>query len=201
MNYPIILLHGLGANTLTMKPLEWFLKIKYKNHRIHNIGYRNNDIHYDEALSLLDKKLEEYISKENDNPIVIGQSMGGVMANNLHKKGWKVLKSITIGSPLHGARFLHQLKNKLPTFITNKLYKKSYQYLMEKDKDDEPPHDYHTITMSLPFSNEFDGCVYKDEGILDPNKNTHINWTDHRLVFGSPRLLHHVHQQIKLVVK
>lgn len=33
--------------------------------------------------------------------ILIGQSMGGVVANNLHTKGWKIKKAIYVGSPLH----------------------------------------------------------------------------------------------------
>ena len=64
----------------------------YKN--THLIKYEVDHIKFEEALEKLDKQLE--------TPVFVGQSMGGLMANNLHKKGWNPLKTITIGSLLHG---------------------------------------------------------------------------------------------------
>lgn len=123
-NTPIILLHGLGGTRYTLYPLQIYLTYigKYKN--IHNINYQVDNIHFEEALNKLDKQLESILNKTIDNPIFIGQSIGGLFANNLHKKGWRILKTITIGSPLHGARLLNKLENILPSFITKKLKKK-----------------------------------------------------------------------------
>ena len=184
---PIILLHGLGSRPITMLPLLLYLKYwgGYKN--IHNIKYEINTLQFDEALDKLDSRLITILDKGKDKPIVIGQSMGGLMANSLHKKGWSIHKSICIGSPLHGARILNYLHERLPTFITKRLQRKSYDYLMNKERDECPPHECHTISMSWPFLN-FDGCVFTDETKLTDDNHTHIKWADHRTVFASPRL-------------
>ncbi len=58
---------------------------------------------------------------------------------------------------------------------------------MNKNKEEEPHHDYHTISMSWPFT-DFDGCVYKDETIFTEEKHTHLKWADHRTIFANPRL-------------
>lgn len=186
-NTPIILLHGLGSTQLTLIPLKIYLTYigKYKN--IHNITYQVDNIHFEEALNKLDKHLESILNKTIDNPIFIGQSIGGLFANNLHKKGWNILKTITIGSPLHGARLLNKLENILPPFITKKLKKKGYEYLMTKEPDIKPEHPCHTITASW-FNTSFDGCVFMDEAKYEDETNTHISWSDHRTIFVDPRL-------------
>lgn len=188
MDRPIVMLHGLGERPYSLAPLKYWLRYVGGYTNIHIPKYQVADIHYDEAFDRLDKLLEEILDKENDEPIFIGQSMGGVMANNLHKRGWKIFKSITIGSPLHGARYLNLLDSILPTRVRNYLYQDSYEYLMKKGRDEEPPHDHHAITMSLPFTS-FDGCVHMDEGVLDSEKHTHISWSNHWAVFYGPRLM------------
>ena len=195
-NIPIVFLHGLGATPITMWPLKEYIKRwgGYKNTYL--IKYEVDHIKFEEALEKLDKQLEEILDKKLETPVFVGQSMGGLMANNLHKKGWNPLKTITIGSPLHGARFLNQLESVLPNFIVRRLKKRSYEYLMDKPKDEKPPHEHHTITMSWFFTN-FDGCVYKDEAMYDEENNTHLYWADHRTIFGNPRLWIHVLNKIK----
>jgi len=68
-NTPIILLHGLGATTITLIPLKFYLKYigKYKN--IHNILYEVDHIDFKEALDKLDKQLETFLNKTIDTPI------------------------------------------------------------------------------------------------------------------------------------
>lgn len=193
---PIILLHGLRSLPLTMTPLQQFLKIKGKFENIHNIRYRVNDVTFDESINMLDTKLSKLIDKDNDRPIIVGQSMGGVMGNNLHKYGWNIAKSITIGSPLHGARILNMLDNNLPQYIKDMFFIEPYFYLMNKDSDKIPPHPYHCITMSLPFSN-FDGCVFVDEAKFEDQHHTHLNNAHHITVFGNPKLFNIVLREIK----
>ena len=185
MDTHIILLHGLGCSTWTLRPLKEYLL--YQGHKnVSCLEYPADVMNFDETMEYVDTHLVDIVGK--DKPIiVVGQSMGGVVANNLHKKGWNIQKSITIGSPLHGANLLNQLESILPTFVTTALYKKPYDFLKNKDKDDIPPHPYSTISMGW-FCSNFDGCVYKNETMLEEENHTHLAFTDHRTIFASPRL-------------
>jgi len=200
---PIVLLHGLGEKPWQMYPLELYLNKVGGLQNTHRILYEVNNIPYVEALDKLDNQLENILNKDTDKLIVIGQSMGGVMANNLHTKGWTCLKIITIGSPLHGARLLNYLESKLPNWITKKLKKRAYDYLMDKSanqlRDLKPPCDYHNITMSLPFCS-FDGCVFADEAKFkdDFDNHTHLPWAHHTTIFFNPRLWCCVLDKIKM---
>lgn len=189
MDTHIFLLYGLGAHAVTLLPLELYLNhLGYLN--THIINYPVDTLEYDKCLDYLDKYMENYTDK-NAEIILIGQSMGGVYSNNLHKKGWKIKQAIYIGSPLHGANLLNQLESVLPTNIKNMFNKLPYDFLKNKGTDEIPPHPYKTITMGW-FNSQFDGCVYKNEAILDANHNTHLKWADHRTVFANPRLWYHV---------
>ena len=139
---------------------------------------------------------DNYIgSNDNDNKekeiVVIGQSFGGNISNNLHKMGRNVIKSICICSPLHGAKIVGMVESKIPKFVSNLLRNKPLEYLKDKDDDEKPPHDFHTISFGW-FTSDFDGCVYKEETMLDPDKHTHITWCDHRTGFLDPRLFKEV---------
>jgi pimeloyl-ACP methyl ester carboxylesterase len=187
---PIFLLHGLGASPITLWPLEQYLQFVGGFNNTHRLLYPVDTTPFEECLDYVDKEMLQHANKEQE-VILIGQSMGGVIANNMHKKGWKVKMAVYIGSPLHGANLLNQLENILPTKVRNALYKLPYDYLKVKDREPEPPHPYHTISMAWPFT-EFDGCVYKHETMLDEDKHTHLAWADHRTIFANPRLWHKV---------
>jgi len=192
----VFLLHGLGGHAVSLLPLELFLNyMGYKN--THKISYPVD--YYDtveESIDYVDKEMSKLVDKEKEHVILIGQSMGGIIINNLHKKGWFVQKSICIGSPLHGANLLNQLEAVLPTTIKNIITKKPYEILKNKEKEEEPPHNYHTISMGW-FNSDFDGCVYKEETILNNDNHTHLSWADHRTIFANPRLWLLVHSLIK----
>lgn len=205
----VILLHGLGAiipeldimMALTLKPLEYYLNIQGVL-ETYCITYPTAKTTLEQMLKVVDKKISEIASKEEDELIVIGQSMGGLIANNLHKYDWKIKKGIYIASPLNGARLLNTIESKLPIWLANLLYKKIYDELKDKEKENEPPHDYTTISLGWdPIKPEFDGCVYKDEAIINTDKNIHIKYTDHRVSFlFDTRLFKIVHQQIENLV-
>jgi esterase/lipase len=192
----IFLLHGLGATPITLWPLEQYLSHVGGYENTHRISYPVDQLNFQDSIDFVDKQMKMYATKDIDDIILIGQSMGGVVANNMHTKGWNIKKAVYIGAPLHGARLLTQLNNYLPKFITNFFHKKPYDFLMTKTKEQIPPHDYHTISMSWPGT-DFDGCVYKDETILSPQNHTHIAWADHRTVFANWRLWSTVLEKIK----
>lgn len=185
MTTPIFLLHGLGGHAITLSPLKKYLEY-YGHKEIYNLSYPIDRMTLEESVDYVDDLMSKYVDKEKEI-ILIGQSMGGLISNNIHKKGWNVKYAIYIGSPLHGARLLNQLESILPTFIRDFMYKTPYESLQDKPKDNEPPHDYHCITMGW-FGSDFDGCVYKDEGILDGEHHSHLKWADHRTIFMNPRL-------------
>ena len=181
----ILLLHGLGSNTKSLRPLQLYLKCK---------GYCSNMIEYPADTEDLDTCLD-YVANiildkyYNDEIIIIGQSMGGVIGSLLHSKNINVSYLITIGSPLKGASILTYLKELVPQFIQDIAYKPMYDNLIDMLDSETiiPPHDYHCITMSWPFTT-FDGCVYKEEAKFDDINNTHLFFADHRTIFMNIRL-------------
>ncbi len=110
----IFLLHGLGAHPITLLPLELALNyVGFKN--THKLSYPVDTLPFEECLDDVYNKIISLIDK--DDPIVlIGQSMGGVVSNNLHTRGLNIKHAIYIGSPLHGANLLNvnlKIQNRL----------------------------------------------------------------------------------------
>ncbi len=191
METVIFLLHGLGCKPITLYPLEKYLNFKGYN-RTHRLAYPVDRMSLAESIHYVDTEMQKHADKKKEQVILIGQSMGGRVANNLHKKGWRVKCALYIGSPLHGANLLNQLEAILPTRIRNWLYKKPYDDLKKVSKENAPPHPYHTFSMGW-LHTHFDGCVYKNEAMLDAQHHTHLGWSDHRTIFLNPRLWFCVH--------
>lgn len=192
----VLLLHGLGAHTESLFGIEKYLNHKgYKN--TYKLSYLVDILNLTDCLEHINSELEKIIPKTK-KIIVIGQSMGGVYGSLLHTKGWNIELLITIGSPLKGAYLVKYLKKTLPTMIQNYLYKPVYDDLIMLLDNPiiEPPHDYHCFSMAWPFS-EFDGCVYIEEAYLNPKKHTHLNISDHRFIFGNPRLWNHIYNRLR----
>lgn len=199
MSDTVFLLHGLGPQLITgwsLEPLRLYLKYYHGFSNVHTIRYPVNSAEVDEMVDVVDAEMAKHASKD-ESVILIGQSMGGIVANRMHTKGWNVEKAIYIGSPMHGARLLGFLDAQLPAALRDVLYKKAYGFLLQKDRDESPPHDCHTISMSWPFT-DFDGCVFRDETVLDEDKHTHLAWADHRTIFLNPRLWWHVGNILEL---
>jgi len=182
---PVFLLHGLGARPITLLPLELYLNYQgYKN--TYRLSYPVDKLSINASVEWVNNELLKRVSKEQEI-ILIGQSAGGRIANELHTKGWKIKLAIYIGSPLSGAKLLNQLESILPTFVRNALYKKPYDDLKIIKKPKIPPHPHHSITMGW-FNTQFDGCVYQNEAKLNQKNHTHLAWSDHRSIFANPRL-------------
>ena len=194
MDPTIFLLHGLGPAMITgysLIPLQLYLSRVKGMKKIHTIQYPVNTVEVDEMVDHVDKEMRKHCDIDTESIILIGQSMGGVVANRMHTKGWNITQSIYIGSPLNGARLLNNLHAILPVPVRDHLTKPAYTFLMEKPLEVIPPHPYHTISMSWPFS-DFDGCVFRDEATLTESNHTHLAWADHRTIFLNPRLWYHV---------
>jgi pimeloyl-ACP methyl ester carboxylesterase len=197
---PIVLLHGLGSHPISFLPMQLYLTL-YGINNTHAISYDPDNQNIMEAVSEIDFKLTQKLDK-NQEIIVIGQSMGGVIGNNLHRAGWKIKKAIYIGSPLHGARTISSVRKYIPRKILDVFESPAWNILENKDKELEPPHDYHTITMGLNGGSNYffegssgpeswklwDGKVWKDEAMFSEDKNTHLNGEEHSIIFVKPRL-------------
>ena len=204
---PIILLHGLGGITgstftiLSLYPLKTYLEFKGYNN-VHIVSYPSSKLTIDNSVEYVSNKILEITNKDQDI-IIVGQSIGGVIGFNMHTKGWKVKLVISIGSPLNGARLISQIENLvesnlwefLSRFIKKNIKSQGHIELQKKNSQEPPPHSYKTISLGW-FNTSFDGFVYKDEAIINEKHNLHLNWADHRTVFLNPRLWYHVHNII-----
>lgn len=188
----IVLLHGAGGHSWSLSPIKIMLKMKgYRN--IHVIDYDFTTT-IDRCIESVHNQLLEKANIKKDSIIVIGQSLGGVVGMNLHKKEWDVKKLIAIVSPLKGASIIDILDNKIPSIYNMIFHRQVYNELrITKDHIIKPPHDCFTISTSWPFTN-FDGCVFKHEAVVEEDKHIHIPCSDHRLIFASPRLMYHLNK-------
>ena len=183
----VILLHGLGATPYTLLGIEKYLNWKGFT-RTYKPSYPSGSHSLEDCVDIVNRDLEGVVSKD-EKIIVIGQSMGGVIGNLLHTKGWNLEMLITIGSPLKGAMLLRTLKDTLPLKVQDALHKPMYDDLLKMIEEPlkEPPHNYHCFTMAWPMTN-FDGCVYVEEAHFDKERHTHLPFSDHRTIFANPRL-------------
>lgn len=196
----VLLLHGLGGKAkLSFLGISGYLRyaMGYKNIHIPTYPADQHD-DLDSCLNFIDDYLLDIGLNKEDRLIIIGQSMGGVYAHNLHKKGWEnIFLSISIGSPLKGASILHSAEKYLPAFIKDPLNKPPYDYLKKNIEQSEPPHPYHCVTMGWFYGTNFDGCVFRDEAYLDEKNSTHYEFSDHRFFNFSPRLFFKLHELIQ----
>jgi pimeloyl-ACP methyl ester carboxylesterase len=183
----VFLIHGAGGNPYTLYPLKWFLHLRgFK--KTHIIRYDVKKLGLDDALDHVDMEMSKIADKNKDDVILIGQSFGGNIANNLHKVGWKIITGIYIGSPLNGARILD--RKFLQGFKT-----RIHDHLRRKTRSSEPDHEYHTISMGLWIS-KFDGLIHKDETVLNDDHHSHYNWSFHWGAYLDPRVFIKIDQEI-----
>jgi hypothetical protein len=185
---PIIILHGLGNRAWTLILLEWYLRwCGFK--RVYRPQY-NADTDPEVACSYLSKPLTEFLNGNARTPIVvIGNSMGGLVGSKLKGFGFNVSLLITINSPLNGARLLRQLDSWVPTRVMDVCggNSQTYTYLKTTMKASIPNHPYKTISTSLPFMS-FDGMVYREDAMIEPEHHTDIPWGSHHTVIFDPRV-------------
>ena len=192
MALQIIILHGLGGTMWSLQPMEAYLN-RYGYPNTHILGYPSRELTINESIENIAAQMKDIIT-EDDEIIVIGQSLGGVIAMNLHKYGFKIKLVIAIVAPLKGARMI----NNIPQFIQdNFLPTKAHNELKNMQNTEyDVPHVYKTISTSYPLTT-FDGCVYVDETYIDPDNHVHISYGDHRTIFVDLRLLKTVWNMIE----
>lgn len=182
----VILLHGLGCNPVLLLPLEKCINAAGLE-ETKRLTYPVDLPNVKQMASYIDCEMSLFIDKNKDKVIVIGQSLGGLVANELHKFGWHIILGIYIVTPLKGAKFLDQLEFNLPKIITDYYRCSTYTLLQNRDSSKPPPHPYRTISASWPGT-DFDGCLYVRETQFDPKYHIHFSCSDHRLIFLNPGL-------------
>jgi len=180
----IFLIHGLGGTTHSLKPLVYYLNyIGYQN--VHLISYPARTAPLNISIKYVNNEMLKIIDKKHEI-IVIGQSLGGVICHELHKHGWDIQQSITIGSPHHGSSLL--------TFAQSVVHDKIAKYLHRPVYDDllvhiptTPNHPHYTISTSFAPCIPFDGQVWIVETKVG-SKHIHIPFNNHWTIFLDPRL-------------
>lgn len=197
-NCIILLLHGAGGNPYSLYPLMLYLSIwKPRQCDIEIIPYHVSTL--DNILEEVDEKIKKIIPTPSTDVIVVGQSLGRLIANKIHTLGWNVKLGIYIVAPLHGAKIIAFADKFLPTPLKNKIEREIYRYLKDKNVEQSPPHDYHTISATLgtaTFGTPFDGCVFKNETMFDITKHTNIEFSSHWTIFYDVRLFRKVYFEI-----
>lgn len=177
----IIYIHGLRAQG-TMFPFKLYNKAG------HTITYKTTNVTFDQMLDEVDTKIFKIVNSKDMELILVGWSMGGLIANRLHQRGWKIKLAIYLASPLNGASIL--------SYIPIKPWNNILKFLAQKDKEVEPPHEYYTYSLGW-FNSNFDGRVFKDDVIINKERHEHIPFTSHSLSVLDPRILDKVYKKIK----
>lgn len=117
--------------------------------RVHALGYTVDTVPLEDAVQEVSAQMMKICGSKREPVFVVGQSMGGLVANRLHNHGWQVARAVCIASPLHGARLLGTLHSWLPACVWNALDKEAYQTLRRTKTWDQnipiliyfPPHE------------------------------------------------------------
>jgi pimeloyl-ACP methyl ester carboxylesterase len=177
---PILLLHGLGGRVWTMALFVSFLS---------QLGFTNvytpqwPSVTCDmpgECINALAPQLDSWLNGSRDTSfVVIGNSMGGVLAYYLPRWGYNVSKAFYVATPLNGSRAV-QWMNKQASFgqlvAEQAVGEGSWFYLSQNHYLAPPGHAYWTMTRSLLDLGDdyrFDGHVFHKEAVIESDRDVH----------------------------
>lgn len=186
-NTPIVLIHGLGGHPITMIPIKKTLELKgYTN--VININYNTSGT-LKECINDAQKSIEQNVSKDEEI-IVIGQSLGGVIGLKLNEYDWKIKYLVTVVSPLKGSQIIDLVDNYIPTIggiFETPVWEDLRQ--LKNNPPKKPDHPVTTISTSI-IGTDYDSRVHVEDTKLDDNDDHHhISWSEHCTVFIDTRLL------------
>jgi pimeloyl-ACP methyl ester carboxylesterase len=161
---PVFVLHGLGERTWTMSPFVWFLNAQGWS-TVYTPHWPANTCLLEECLDALDKEMQLYANK-SEPIMIVGNSMGGVMAYHLHTRGWNILVSYSVAAPIKGSGLYRILKSSLPSAVFNFFHRPGHDYLERTEQPPAPPHPWFTLGFHLGV--EFDLHVFLSDM---PNAN------------------------------
>lgn len=181
---PILLLHGLGERTFTFYLfLEYLRQLDITN--VVTPHWPANTCQMpDECVAQLESSTAGLLNK-SEPMIVIGNSMGGVLAYHLPNYGWNVQKAFYVAAPLNGTYIVKQLREweragSINTGYARALVGKGAVDYLSSGHDLQPPnHSYWTITPRLPYLSYTDSHILVEEGIIEDTRNVPITWSSH----------------------
>ena len=181
----ICLIPGLGSHPASFAVIRSQLARRFKHAQIVALPCKTNNVSStDELLDIVDQLCSQSI------PIVfVGQSMGGLAAINMHKRGWNVQACIAVASPLNGSQRARALvalagSHGLAAGLVVNMVGQAVTYLASLGKHELPSANYWTISFGWFHSND-DSKVFAHEATIDPARHTHMPWMDHMLGFLS----------------
>lgn len=168
-----------------------FLFVQYLttlNFTVHTPHWEANSCHMPGGCVLsLEKDLAGQLNK-SEPLIVIGNSMGGVLAYHLPQFGWNVQKAFYVAAPLTGSAAIRWTTREVSRFMAESLVgAEPYVYLSEFHKIPPPQHEYWTITPRL-FTSDFDTHVWTEDSVLDPSRDLPIYFSSHFGLIADSRL-------------
>jgi len=188
-NVPVVVLHGLGERVWTMSLFLTFLQTCEFN--VIAPHWPANSCTLDECLDAIDASLQRQLKKRTPI-IVIGNSMGGVMAMHLHQRGWKIKKAIAVAAPLNGATLFRWLESTTPSSLFDVFYQPGHDYLRRTKKLAIPPHPFRTLS----FGPGFDGQVTDADAILNEQNHTRFVLGTHFSLVCDPRVWFWIKREI-----
>ena len=183
----ICLIPGLGSHPSSFAVILAVLAKRFKNAIIVALDCRTNSVGTtDEMLDIVDCLCCEKFDDKMLPIVFVGQSMGGLAAMNMHKRGWNVQAAIAVASPLNGSQRARTLVNSYVGNLASRLVGPAIQYLAALGKHERPSVSFWTISFGWFNSND-DSKVFAHEATIDPARHTHLTWMDHSFGFLSAK--------------
>ena len=191
----ICLIPGLGSHPASFAVIRSQLARRFKHAQIVALPCETNSVSStDELLDIVDHLCSQYFYDKSIPIVFVGQSMGGLAAINMHKRGWNVQACIAVASPLNGSQRARALvalagsnglngSNGVAGLVV-KMVGQAVAYLASLGKHELPSANYWTISFGWFNSND-DSKVFAHEATIDPARHTHMPWMDHMLGFLS----------------
>lgn len=191
-NRSVIVIFNFALSGWMAPLLKAYLSF-YGYDKTHLIRY-HPDMGFSSAMEDVDKKIQQVANKKEDKIFVIGLFFGGLIANNLHRLGWKIRKGIYVASPMQGPSAYETIRESSNFF--KYADSEPYEWISAKDREEEPPHEFHTISLGLWNSNN-DGLLRKVDTMIDGNHHTHVKWTSRWTPFFTPPLFSKIYSQLQ----
>lgn len=202
LHMKIFLIHGFMANAT----LNFFLlsrRLKNKGFRdLHTLSYSSFTMDLETATQSCYKQILDTLheNRVTEPIILLGNSIGGVIAYNLLNTDLNVRLLIMIASPIKGCRLIDGMWDSVKSTIRHLAPVPILRDLCNKEDRSiiEPSVPYYTITSSLPSDDHYDGTIHRDDAVIDEKRNFHIPKCSHTFLAVDKRCAEAVLGMLKI---